>query len=96
MEQKPTLNSLRIDQNDVEDSPNVLVEAVAAVRYETEELGSGVQVIRSHGQIIPYDSIERIFDETYDSECDELKKILALFGIDVSEFDEMRRRMIYV
>ena len=43
-----------------------------------------------------YDTKEEDIDEIYEQELVELKKILELFRVDVSEFDKIRQTLYYV
>jgi hypothetical protein len=89
---KKSLYGLRIDRFQVNDSGDVLLQVVADVEYSIKDYG-GLQVIRSGGHYSEH-SLKGKYDKILvEFECNQLKAILELFGIDVSGFDEMSKNL---
>ena len=86
---KPKAYHLRIEKTDMEDSINILIEAVAYVHFETEALGVCQQEFRSKGEPVQYDLDDETEDDIVTAEIEQLKLILEIFGVDLSEWDEL-------
>ena len=92
----PKVYQFRIEVKEAEDAPDMLyAEAVADVIYNTEALGRGQQEFRSSGQRYDYDLEDEQIDALYEDELEELKKILELHNVDVSDWDKIRNSPLF-